>query len=105
MNGLSYSSKRLGHLALRRWWSRANGHRIHRAAQKCKGCENDKLRTNQLPHFGVAADRTLELAPSVSDAFTMFNSSRSKDMIAISIMCVLLICLFRLNLDEVSSKS
>ena len=33
------------------------------------------------------------------------QSSRSKDMIAISIMCVLLICLFRLNLDEVSSKS
>ena len=30
---------------------------------------------------------------------------RSKDMIAISIMCVLLICLFRLNLDEVNSRS
>ena len=33
------------------------------------------------------------------------QSRRSKDMIAISIMCVLLICLFRLNLDEVSSRS
>ena len=30
---------------------------------------------------------------------------RSKDMIAISIVCVLLICLFRLDLDEVSSRS
>jgi hypothetical protein len=70
-------------------------------AQKCRGCKNDKLRTNQLPHFGVSADRT-PLAPSVSD---VFNSVRSKDMIAISIMCALLICLFRLNLDEVNSMS
>ena len=33
------------------------------------------------------------------------QSRRSKDMIAISIVCVLLICLFRLDLDEVSSRS
>ena len=78
MSGLSYSSKRLGHLALRRWRSRANGHRSHRAAQKCKGYENDKLRTNQLAHSEVPADRTLELAPSVSDAFTMFNPVGAK---------------------------
>ena len=33
------------------------------------------------------------------------QSRRSKDMIAISIVCVLLICLFRLDFDEVSSRS
>ena len=58
-----------------------------------------------LPHSGVAAD-----SDSSAHAFRFrriyyVQSRRSKDMIAISIVCVLLICLFRLDLDEVSSRS
>jgi len=102
MSGLSYSSKRLGRLALRRWRSRANGHRIQRAMQKSKDCENDKLPTNQLPHSRIGADRRRAFR---FRRIHYVQSIRSKDMIAIEIMCVLLICLFRLNLDEVSSKS
>jgi hypothetical protein len=70
--------------------------------QKCNDCENNKLPINQLPDSGIGADR--------SRAFRFrriydVQSNRSKNMIAISIMCVLLIWLFRLNLDEVSSES
>ena len=54
----------------------------------------------------VAADRTLQLVGRFRFRRIYYvQLRRSKDMIAISIVCVLLICLFRLDLDEVSSRS